>query len=131
MIIGVDFDGTIVDHKFPQIGKPVPGAIKWLTRLNKYGAKLILFTMRSDSKMFKTALSDARKYLQENGIELFAVNENPSQESWTTSPKVHCDIYVDDSAFGCPLIHPDGFHRPCVNWEIVGPELESMCLSGR
>jgi hypothetical protein len=131
MIICVDFDGTIVDHCFPEIGAPVPGAIKWLKRLNKYGAKLILFTMRSDSTLFKTALTDARHYLQEQGIELYAVNENPAQKSWTVSPKVHAHIYVDDSAFGCPLIFPEGFNRPCVDWEEVGPELERMCLSRR
>ncbi len=129
MIICVDFDGTIVDHCFPEIGKPVPGAVKWLKRLNKYGAKLILFTMRSDSTLFKTALSDARRYLQEQEIEFYAVNENPTQKSWTVSPKVHAHVYVDDSAFGCPLIFPKGFNRPCVDWSEVGPELERMCLS--
>jgi len=131
MFICVDFDGTIVDHRFPDIGEPVPGAVKWMKRLNKYGAKLILYTMRSDSKMFKTALTDAKKYLLDNGVELYAVNNNPTQEDWTTSPKVHANIYVDDSAFGCPLIQPKGFNRPCVDWEEVGPELEHMCLSRR
>ncbi len=131
MFICVDFDGTIVDHRFPDIGDPVPGAIKWMKRLNKYGAKLILYTMRSDSKMFKTALTDAKGYLLDNGVELYAVNNNPTQDDWTTSPKVHANIYVDDSAFGCPLIHPKGFNRPCVDWEEVGPELEHMCLSRR
>lgn len=131
MIICVDFDGTIVDHCFPEIGEPVPGAIKWMKRLNKYGARLILYTMRSDSKMFKTALTDAVRYLRENNVELYAVNSNPTQEEWTTSPKVHANVYVDDLAFGCPLIHPKGFRRPCVDWEEIGPDLEHMCLSKR
>ena len=131
MVICVDFDGTIVDHRFPAIGNPVPGAIEWMKRLQKYGAKIILFTMRSDSRPFGTTLADARKYMQENGIELYGVNENPTQSDWTTSPKVHADIYVDDCAFGCPLIYPKGFNRPCVNWKEVGPELERMCLSKR
>lgn len=129
MIICVDFDGTIVDHCFPEIGQPVPGAVKWMKRLNKYGAKLILYTMRSDSKLFKTALTDAKKYMHDNGVALYAVNENPTQSDWTDSPKVYARIYVDDSAFGCPLIHPKGFNRPCVDWGEVGPELERMCLS--
>ncbi len=129
MIIGVDFDGTIVDHRFPDIGEPVPGAIKWLKKLNGYGAKLILYTMRADSNMFKTALSDAVKFLEDNGVKLYAVNENPTQKDWTDSPKVFANVYVDDSAFGCPLIHPKGFKRPCVNWQEVGPELERILLS--
>lgn len=130
MIICVDFDGTIVDHCFPEIGKPVPEAIKWLKRLNQHGAKLILYTMRSDSRIFKTALSDAVNYLESNGVELYAVNENPTQLSWTTSPKVNGDVYVDDAAFGCPLIFPEGFNRPCVDWKKVGPQLERMFLAG-
>lgn len=127
MIIGVDFDGTIVDHCFPEVGKPVPGAIKWLKRLNRYGAKLILFTMRSNSKVYTTALTDAVNFCRENSIELYAVNENPAQSEWTDSPKVYAHVYVDDAAFGCPLIQPRGFRRPCVDWEVVGPELERRC----
>ncbi|MEE4241078.1 MAG: hypothetical protein V2I36_06405 [Desulfopila sp.] len=129
MIICVDFDGTIVDHRFPEIGAPVPGAIKWMKRLNKYGAKLILYTMRSDSALFTTALSEALEYLRKEGVELYGVNENPTQKSWTVSPKVNADVYVDDLAFGCPLIFPKGFARPCADWSEIGPELERMCLS--
>lgn len=129
MIICVDFDGTIVDHCFPAIGRPVPGAVKWMKRLNKYGAKLILYTMRSDSKMFPTALTDAVLYLRDNDVDLYAVNENPAQSSWTVSPKVYAELYVDDAAFGCPLIFPKKFNRPCVDWEVVGPELERLCLA--
>ncbi len=129
MIVCVDFDGTIVDHCFPEMGEPVPGAIKWLKRLNAYGVKIILFTMRSDSDMFKTALTDAVEYLEQNGVVLFAVNKNPSQMSWTTSPKAYANLYIDDSAFGCPLIQPKGFKRPCVDWSKVGPQVEHMFLS--
>ncbi len=129
MIICVDFDGTLVDHRFPHIGPSVPDAVKWLKRLHRCGADLILFTMRSDSSVFPTALADARKYLFEQGLEYMQVNENPAQLSWTTSPKIYGDVYVDDSAFGCPLIQPKGFQRPCVDWSKVGPELENRCLS--
>ncbi|THB76956.1 MAG: hypothetical protein D6B25_08540 [Desulfobulbaceae bacterium] len=131
MYICVDFDGTVVDHRFPEIGKPVPHAIKWLKRLNECGARLILYTMRSDSEQMGNVLSDAVRYLENEGVSLFSVNNNPSQKDWTTSPKVYGDIYVDDSAFGCPLIKPKGFTRPCVDWKIVGPQLEHLCLSRR
>lgn len=131
MYICVDFDGTIVDHCFPMIGEPVPDAIKWLKVFNKIGAKLILYTMRSDSDMFKTALSDAVAYLEENGVELYAVNHNPSQEEWTDSPKVYGHLYIDDAAFGCPLVHPEGFNRPCVDWSKVGPRVEDMLFTSR
>lgn len=130
MYICVDFDGTIVDHEFPKLGKPVPNAIEWLKRFNSLGANIILFTMRSDSKKYGPVLSDAVKYLEKNGIELYAVNENPTQKSWTKSPKAYGNFYIDDSAVGCPLIHPTGFKRPCVDWEKVGKYIEHAAISG-
>lgn len=131
LYVCVDFDGTIVDHSFPEIGRPVPGAIKWLKRLNKYGARLILYTMRSDCEKYTTALTDALKYLESSGVTFYSVNENPSQGDWTTSPKVYAHVYIDDSAFGCPLIRPEGFRRPCVDWSKVGPHVEHLCLRRR
>lgn len=131
MFICVDFDGTIVDHCFPEIGAEAPGAIHWLTRLQDQGAKLILFTMRSDTSFGGPMLSDAVDFLERRGIKLFGINTNPNQLSWTESPKAYADIYVDDAAFGCPLIRPEGFRRPCVDWETVGPALLERVLRGR
>ena len=121
MYICVDFDGTIVDHRFPEIGPPVPGAVDWMLKWQGAGAKLILFTMRSDGGRNGNVLSLAVEYLKENGINLYGVNKNPTQVHWTNSPKAYGKIYVDDAAFGCPLVQLDDFQRPCVNWEIVGP----------
>ena len=131
MFICVDFDGTIVDHCFPEIGAEAPGAIHWLTRLQDQGAKLILFTMRSDTSFGGPMLSDAVDFLERRGIKLFGINTNPNQRSWTESPKAYADIYVDDAAFGCPLIRPEGFRRPCVDWETVGPALLERVLRGQ
>ena len=121
MYICIDFDGTIVDHRFPAVGPPVPGALEWMVKFQKAGAKLILFTMRSDGGKNSDALNQAVTYLKENGIHLYGVNKNPTQVLWTSSPKAYGQIYIDDAAFGCPLIQPVGFQRPCVDWEIVGP----------
>ena len=131
MYICVDFDGTIVDHRFPEIGKPVPGAIKWMKRIHHAGGKLILYTMRSDGELMGNLLSDAVNYVKSEGVELFGINNNPTQKSWTSSPKVYGEIYIDDAAFGCPLIKPRGFARPCVDWKIVGPQVEHICLNRR
>ena len=46
-IIGIDFDGTIVEHKYPEIGNPVPGALETMKDLIQQGHKIILWTMRS------------------------------------------------------------------------------------
>ena len=129
MYICVDFDGTIVDHRYPEIGEPAPVAIVWLKRLQLLGAKIILFTMRSNRGDGINFLQDAVVYLEENGVQLFGVNRNPDQDIWTSSPKAYGEVYVDDAAFGCPLIHPKGFARPCVDWKKVGPQLEHMLRS--
>lgn len=130
MYICIDFDGTIVDHCFPEIGTEAPGAIYWLGRLQDQGAKLILFTMRSDSDFGGTMLTDAVNFLESKGIRLYGVNRNPDQDSWTQSPKAYAEVYVDDAAFGCPLIRPAGFRRPCVDWEVVGPGLLGRLRKG-
>ena len=123
MYICVDFDGTVVEHRYPYIGKPVPHAIKWLKKWEQVGAKLILFTMRSDGQKEGDLLREAVEYLESNGVKLYAVNHNPKQAKWSSSPKAYAHMYVDDAAFGCPLTLPKGFKRPCVDWSTVGPEV--------
>lgn len=108
MPICVDFDGTIVEHDYPRIGKPVPYAIETIKKLQSMGANIILFTMRSDK-----TLDEAVKYCNDNGIELYGINRNPSQ-TWTNSPKAYGELYIDDAAVGCPLISTDS--RPYVDW---------------
>lgn len=116
MIIAVDFDGTIVEHLYPAIGQDVPYAIKTLADLIANGHKIILYTMRSDTEPTgklpdnikpypkgRKPLTEAVDYLKARGIILYGVNENPTQKEWTSSPKVYADLYIDDSALGCPL----------------------------
>jgi hypothetical protein len=129
MYICVDFDGTVVDHCYPRIGQPVPEAITWLKRLQSQGARLILFTMRADNGDGGSYLQEAVDYLEKNGVILYGINRNPDQDSWTSSPKAYADVYIDDAAFGCPLIHPKGFQRPCVDWKKIGPQLEKLRLA--
>lgn len=116
LIVAVDFDGTIVEHEYPDIGAPVPGAIETMKELSAMGVKLILWTMRSGDE-----LAAAVKYCEELGVDFFGINENPGQSSWTTSPKAYAHIYVDDAAAGCPMIPTKG--RPAVNWEAISSQL--------
>lgn len=132
MIIAVDFDGTIADHRFPDIGRPVPGAFRWMKRLQQSGAKLILWTMRSDGQDCGDVLSEAVQFCQSNGVEFWGINCNPEQHEWTQSPKVYAQRYVDDNAAGCPLReNPRSGGRPFVDWDAIGPELLAMVVNAK
>ena len=121
MYIAVDFDGTCVTHDYPRIGKDIH-AIPVLKRLVSNGHKLILNTMRSGKE-----LDEAVNWFKEHNIELFVVNENPTQKSWTASPKVYAHMYIDDAAFGCPLLTvPELSDRPFVNWPWIELKLTQM-----
>ncbi len=128
-IVAVDFDGTIVEHRFPKIGMILPGAIHWLHRfVREYDAKLILWTMRCREGSMGDVLSPAVEYCRVYGIEFWGVNENPQQKEsrWSTSGKVYAHCYVDDMNAGTPLIHPPNGDLPYVNWDLVGPHVLSV-----
>ena len=97
MIIAVDFDGTIVEHKYPAIGPQRPFAFDTLKALQKKGHRLILWTHRS-----KKSLIEAVKYCNDNGLEFYAVNKNYPEEKWDTqdSRKILADLYIDDRNLG-------------------------------
>lgn len=112
-IIAIDFDGTCVTHDYPYIGQDI-GAVPVLRELADAGYRLILYTMRS-GQLEKEAVA----WFKENRIPLFAVNNNPEQRSWTQSPKVFADLYIDDAALGIPLKTLPTATRPFVDWQAV------------
>lgn len=115
--IAVDFDGTIVVHKFPEIGEPVPLAIETIKDWIAMGVKVILWTMRHGK-----GLEEAVEYCRNAGIEFYGINRNPSQD-WSDSPKAYAHYYIDDMAVGCPMMDY-GEDRCVVDWakvrELVG-----------
>ena len=118
MTIGIDFDGTCVTHDYPEIGKDID-AIPVLKSLVDKGHQLILFTMRSDNENANTEqyLSDAVNWFKENDIPLFGIQTNPTQHTWTSSPKAYCDLYIDDAGLGCPLKTDTNLSaNPFVDW---------------
>ena len=118
MIIGIDFDGTCVSHEFPLVGNDI-GAVSVLKDIVESGNSLILWTMRSDNNK-GLFLSDAVKWFSDNDIPLWGIQRNPSQDSWTSSPKAYCEMYIDDAALGCPLRTDLSISsRPFVDWEEV------------
>jgi hypothetical protein len=97
MIIAVDFDGTIVEHAYPKIGKPISFAIDVLKRL-QYEERhlLILWTVREGN-----LLEDAVTYCKRSGLEFYAVNKNYPEENPGVEPrKISADLYIDDKNIG-------------------------------
>ncbi len=125
MIIAIDFDGTLVEHKYPLIGPDVPLAFDTLKRLMNCGHKLILYTMRSGKE-----LDDAVKHCEKRGVKFWGINNNPTQlECFTASPKVYAHMYIDDAALGCPLTTQVPVGRQSVNWsEVVDRLCENATL---
>lgn len=118
-IIGIDFDGTCVTHEYPRVGRSV-GANAVLERIVREGGKLILWTMRSGNRPDGTdPLKDAVDWFKRQGIPLWAVNGNPQQHTWTSSPKAYCHLYIDDAALGCPLVKGKNGERDYVDWKKV------------
>ncbi len=98
MIIAVDFDGTIVEHEYPKIGKPIPFAIDVLKKLQyEEHHMLILWTVREG-----TLLDEAVEYCKNKGLEFYAVNKNFPEETLEPgiSRKIVADIYIDDRNLG-------------------------------
>jgi len=95
--IAVDFDGTIVDHEYPAIGKEKLFAFITLKELQKRGALLILWTFREGAE-----LQEAVDFCRQSGIEFYAVNRNYPEEQWSdnTPRKINVDIFVDDKNVG-------------------------------
>jgi len=93
MIIAVDFDGTIVKHKYPSIGKEIPYAIETLKLFQQRGHKLILWTFRSGKELEK-----AIEFCRKRGLIFHAVNNNFEGEEFdnTYSRKIYADIFIDD-----------------------------------
>lgn len=113
MIIAVDFDGTIVDHEYPEIGKPKLFAFETLKAMQEQGHQLILWTYRAGSY-----LDDAVEFCKRNGIDFYAVNKNYPEEIYddSISRKIIADIYIDDRNVG-------GFLGWSEIWKTLNPDL--------
>lgn len=110
----VDFDSTmIITDKFPNIigeNKPCVDVMKkWIDG----GVGIILWTIRDGKE-----LDDAVEWCKSQGLELYGINENPTQKKWNSSRKVYGVLRIDDANVGTKLIHDDKY-RPRVDWEYI------------
>ncbi len=99
MIIAVDFDGTIVTHKYPAIGEEIPFAIDTLKMLRQDGHKLIMWSVREGE-----LLDQAVQWCKDRGLEFYAVNRDYPEETTENNPhfsrKLKVDIFIDDRNLG-------------------------------
>ena len=99
MVIAVDFDGTIVEHRYPEIGKELPFATETLRMLIKERHKLILWSVR-EGKL----LEDAVNWCRERGVEFYAINKDFPEENVELnkhfSRKLKADLFIDDRNIG-------------------------------
>lgn len=96
MIIAVDFDGTIVEHKYPAIGKAIPFAIDTLKQLQNEHHQLLLWTVREGR-----LLQEAIDYCASQGLYFYAHNANfPEEDPKVSGRKLKADLFIDDRNFG-------------------------------
>lgn len=99
MTIAVDFDGTIVEHRYPEIGEERPFAIETLKMLIKDHHRLILWSVR-EGKL----LDDAVEWCRERGVEFYSVNKDYPEETTENnqhfSRKLKADLFIDDRNIG-------------------------------
>ncbi|MFD0932788.1 BT0820 family HAD-type phosphatase [Psychroflexus salinarum] len=96
-VLAIDFDGTIVENKYPSIGKPKLFAIETLKKLQMKGFVLILWTYRDGEY-----LNEAVEFCRKQGIEFYAVNKSYPEEVYSSeiSRKINADIFIDDRNIG-------------------------------
>lgn len=98
MTIAVDFDGTIVEHRYPEIGREIPFATETLKMLIKEGHRLILWSVR-EGKL----LDEAVEWCRERGVEFYAVNKDypeEGKEDRNFSRKLKVEMFIDDRNIG-------------------------------
>ena len=102
MIIAVDFDGTLCENRWPQIGTANLKLIWKLEALQRQGHKIILWTMRTHrpfGEEERDLLQEAVDFCKNHGLEFNGVNEpDPDNAAYfgNDSRKIYADIYIDD-----------------------------------
>lgn len=97
-IIAVDFDGTLCENKFPEIGQPLDLIINYIKKKQKEKCRIILWTCRVNNR-----LREAINWCAEQELYFDEVNKNIPElvELFgTESRKIFANEYIDDR--NCP-----------------------------
>ncbi len=130
MIIAVDFDGTIVEHKYPAIGEEIPFAVETLKMLQKDHHRLILWSVREGQ-----LLDEALQWCHERGLDFYAANRDYPEETTENNPhfsrKLKVDVFIDDRNLGglpdWGTIYNMISHRK--QWHHIMEEVESQAMN--
>lgn len=97
MVIAIDFDGTIVEDEYPEIGEPKLFVFESLQQMIEHRHQLILWTTREGRR-----LQEAVEFCRKNGVEFYAVNKSYPDERFEDmeSRKIICDLFVSNKNFG-------------------------------
>ncbi len=98
LVIAIDFDGTLVEHRYPKIGEEIPFAVDTLKMIQAEGHRLILWSVREGS-----LLDEAVIWCKERGLTFYAVNKNYPEETPEDelySRKLKADLFIDDRNVG-------------------------------
>lgn len=99
-IVAVDFDGTLVEDNFPEIGRPYMEMFQTMIYLRNKGVKVVLWTSRNFYKN-RDLLEEAVQFCKEKGLEFDAINENVQEVQELTGEdtrKIYADLYIDDKS---------------------------------
>jgi len=94
LVVAVDFDGTLVENNFPEIGEPNKEVMQYVRDKKEEGAIIILWTTRQND-----FLQEALDFCEQYDIPIDYANRNAPGIGFETSNKIFADIYVDDRGY--------------------------------
>ena len=108
--VAIDFDGTIVENIFPEIGAIKQNVVDKMREWYEQGHTIIIWTCRTDQYA-----EEARKFLDDNEIPYHYFNENPTNPLGDWCRKIFADVYLDDRALNVDDL--DSFNLDTLEFE--------------
>lgn len=117
LIIGIDFDDTIAYSEEDNIPKRLlPNAKEVINWLHKQGCTIIIWTCRPLKD-----LPIIVNFLMKNKIHYDKINEQSDSVTFTDSPKIFCNLYVDDRSF-------ENYREKEINWLEIKEKIRKILL---
>lgn len=118
MNIYLDFDGTVVEHDYPKIGKLNPNSLEVIKKLQDAGHTVILNTMRIEFE--DDSMQEALDFINLNseieGINISQFTKNKVHPCRWDLDNLENDLYIDDIAANIPLIKSSIDNGFMVDW---------------